>query len=289
MPERKPTPILSVLSYSGGRQSKALLRMTIDGTIKRPKNFVVLNVDPGMENSGTYPHVAEDADLCEQHGIDFMTVRSGDLFRDLVWRKERGLTRIDNPPYWTKQPDGKRGKLKQSCTKFYKIAPIWRATRRILELKFGISANPNATSHLWKNMVDHWIGFAADEEHRSTESPAKYVRFRYPLIENNISTDDIMGYFRDNSISPPPRSMCNACFAHGLRSLKEMHDNRPDDWEQAVLVDESIRDMSDVKVKLPCYVSATLIPLTELAERDFDLGNLKDNEVHSCNTGMCFV
>lgn len=37
------------------------------------------------------------------------------------------------------------------------------------------------------------------------------------------------------------------------------------------------------------FVSRTLVPLTKLAEMDFNLGDDFLQEKHSCNSGVCFV
>ena len=54
--------------------------------------------------------------------------------------------------------------------------------------------------------------------------------------------------------------------------------------------DDSIRDMGRYGVQDgDCYVSDTLVPLRELAERNFDMGSALENVKHECDTGMCFV
>ena len=49
-------PLITVLSYSGGKQSAALLWAVLDGKQEIPNNFVVLNADPGAENTLTYKY-----------------------------------------------------------------------------------------------------------------------------------------------------------------------------------------------------------------------------------------
>lgn len=66
---------------------------------------------------------------------------------------------------------------------------------------------------------------------------------------------------------------------------------RPEDWEQAVRVDRSIRDMSAWGVDQTAFVSRTTMPLEELARRGFDVsGELEDDDDdYSCDSGFCFV
>ena len=63
---------------------------------------------------------------------------------------------------------------------------------------------------------------------------------------------------------------------------------RPDDFEQAVLIDEAIRDLTQIGIRDECYVSWTLIPLRELAARGFpDIDG--EMEAMACHSGHCFV
>lgn len=74
-------------------------------------------------------------------------------------------------------------------------------------------------------------------------------------------------------------------------NFKKMHDERPDEfWNQAVAVDDAIRDLFCVGVKDECFVSSTLIPLRTLAELDFILPDSAREEADQrCHSGHCFV
>jgi len=283
-------PSLTVLNFSGGTQSSCLAWMVIRGEIEVDLDrFVIMTADPGMENSHTYEYNEMIGEECKAAGIECYKASGPDLYSDLINLDSK--TRIDNPPYWIKRDDGSVGMLRQLCTKYYKIDPMLKSVRKILNQKFGTPFPPAS-----KNMpvVEQWIGFSADEMRRANKATGnkkrpEYSKLRYPLIELGMNATDVHNYFVTIGKPSPARSLCNGCFAHGLRSLKDMHDNRPGDWRQAVAVDQSIRDMSCLGVKYPAFVSKTLVPLEELAERDFDLGNVRKNDIHSCDTGMCFV
>lgn len=275
--------LLTTLSYSAGVQSHALLEMLLRGDIEKPKNFLVLNADPGMENSLSYEFVAATKKRCADAGIDFITAPGPNLFQDLTTFRERKLERLDNPPLWTKSKLGKRGRLKQLCTSAYKIAPIRRALRRYLNQKFGVSLVTRRPPP-----VEIWIGFAADEAHRCQEADVKYTKFRWPLIELGMDRLKVEGYYLKHGIEKPPRSVCNACFANGLKHFEDMYQHRPDDWDQAVAVDESIRDLSQFGVEDECYVSSTLIPLKDLPKIAFKKYDADYTE-HRCNSGVCFL
>lgn len=279
--------LLTVLNYSGGRQSTCLLEMVLRGEIAMPRNFVVLNADPGMESSRTYELVKQMKSRCSSAGIRFETVSAGSLYQDLLDMVKNPKKRIDNPPFWTKSADGKIGRLKQGCTKKYKIAPMDRAVRSILREKYRISTK---TTKIMPGAVENWIGMAADEARRISEPDTKYKVFRYPLIEMGMTTSDVSDYFINRGLPMPPRSVCNACFANGLRYFKEMATERPEDFEMACKVDDAVRHgLKCCGIRDDVYVSSTCIPLRNLKEMNFTLPDVKEQDKHSCNSGYCFV
>ena len=275
-----------------------------------PTHFAVINADPGMENSLTYKYNSMIRGLCEESGIRYIKAAGPNLYNDLVSLTPE-TPRVDNPPYWVINDKGKIGRLMQGCTNHYKVAPMDREIRKLLYEIHGISIK----SRRIPGVVVKWIGFTAEESQRKSEPDQKYVRFEYPLIEKGIYKKDVHAFYKKNGIELPPRSVCNGCFANGLETFKEMRDNRPGDFQQAVDVDESIRH-NIPGVKGDCYVSRTCIPLKQLDAQDFKLSpdqidRLKnrlqpdgetlhaiglrgsnpegDQDEFSCDKGVCFV
>lgn len=280
-------PILTSLSYSAGEQSHGLIEMVLRGHIERPHNFVVLNADPGMEDERSYEFVKLSKRRCAEAGIPFVTADGPNLYSDLILTPYVGESRLDNPPYWVKKPNGKIGRLRQKCTGAYKIAPMSRARRLLLKQLCGVSLKTKRISR-----VDVWVGFAADEANRVTAKKTakgpKYLHLRYPLIERGITKARMAGYYLDHNIPKPPRSVCAACFANGLAYLQDMYLNRPGDWEKAVAVDEAVRDLRHIGIKWPVFVSSTCIPLKDLPALGFKQQDA-DYREHRCNSGVCFV
>lgn len=305
-------PYITVLSYSGGVQSHLLLEMVLCGEIEKPFNFVVMNANPGMEDSRTYHFVNRARERCADAGIDFITAQGPNLYSDLVNSRFDGATRLDNPPYWTKQiipahreevevtinsegdtektwedvPETvKRGRLKQKCTEHYKLAVMDRALRHYLSRKHGISWN---TKRLRLGLVEKWIGFAHDEWHRCSGSDVDYINLRFPLIELKMDKAKCVGWYMKRNLAIPPRSVCNACFANGLLHFKDMYINRPEDWDQAVAVDNALETWKGRITKEEVFVSSSLIRLRDLPSIDFGLED-EDMSEHHCNSGVCFV
>lgn len=276
-------PVLTVLNFSAGKQSSALLWMVLRGDLRPRGDFLVLRADPGMENSKTYEYAEFMRQRCKEEGINYAVAPGPNLYEDLI-NLDDATARLDNPPYWTKDEKGKIGRLRQKCTRHYKIAPMDRYIRQYLEDNHGISSK---SSHLGCGIVEKWIGFTLDEAHRIKPPKRKYIRFYYPLIEKQMKKVDTLEYFKRYKLPIPPRSVCNACFANGLDTLEEMYYNRPDDWQQAVNVDRAVRDLSPIGVHDEVFVSHTGQPLEELARQGFTKGVDKDD--WSCDSGYCFL
>lgn len=279
-------PLLTVLNFSGGKQSSALLWMVLRGEIRAPKHFVVLTADPGMENSDTYEYVRDMQQRCAEAGIGAVTVPGPNLYEDLVTLRTRKTDRLDQPPYWTKSGDGSEGRLQQKCTREYKIRPMDRYVRRLLRERFSLGERSQPP----QGCVEKWIGFAYDEQARIKLPSAGYQTFAFPLVERRMDREAVEAYFRDHALPVPPRSVCNACFANGLDHLQRMYRERPDDWQKAVEVDEAVRDLSQIGIRDRVFVSATRVPLRELARRGFDVSDVrKDADAYSCDSGYCFT
>lgn len=287
MKNNNPEPLLTVLNFSGGKQSSVLLWMVLRGDLPKPENFLVVTADPGMENSETYDYIQMMHEQCREHGIEAHVAKGPNLYEDLINLKGSGKTRFDNPAFWAKKANGKVGQLMQKCTRIYKIAPMDRFLRIVLEERYGLGRK---SSGLGANIVEKWIGFSKNEEHRVKPSQQKYICFRYPLIELGMTNTGVLDYYKKHGLPIPPRSVCNACWANGLDTFKQMYEERPHDWEQAVSVDNAIRDLSQIMVEEEIYVSRTCLPLEQLPDIGFRMTAKKDNsDQWSCDSGYCFV
>lgn len=274
----------TALSFSGGLGSSGVLQLIIDGVIPRPQNFIVCNADPGGESSETYKTLARYKAVCASLGIPFLEAKRN-LFKGLLGLKASSATRFDLPPFWTKnRTTGKKGRLLQRCTKEFKIAPMDRLIRDWLEQNLGI---PRYSKRIGTGTLHKLIGFSSDEWHRIKEAKQHYVEFRYPLIDLKMTKADLKLYFIKRGLPVPARSVCQFCYANDVDYFKEMHADRPDNWAEAVAVDEAIRDLRQVGVEDECFVSSTLIPLRVMAEMNFE--NLTDQEMVACHSGHCFV
>lgn len=276
---------LTVLSFSGGTGSGAIAEMLLNGDLQCSTELLIVTADPGMENSRSYDYVKEMEERFRKAGFDHRIVKT-DLYGDFLQACKEKRSRFDHPPFWTKnKKTGSKGRLKQLCTSAYKIAPMQRLVRHKLLETYGISRH---TRRLGEDIVRMWIGFSVDELQRIKEAKQKYTYFQYPLIAKKMKKADVAAYYKKINRPLPPRSVCNACFANDLDYFKKMYEERPNDWKQAVEVDEACRDLSWIKIKDECYVSSSLVPLKDLPEMGFKTGKNEDKSM-PCQTGFCFI
>jgi hypothetical protein len=275
--------LLTSLSFSGGTGSGCIAEMLLNGDLVCDTPLVIVTADPGMENSSTYDYVAEMSERFYEKGFDHRIVKT-DLYGNFLAAVKRKDTRFDLPPFWTKnRKTGKRGRLMQKCTGAYKIAPMQRVVRKKLEEVAGISTS---CKRFQQNCVRTWIGFSKDEISRIKEPKQKYIWLQYPLVAMGMTKNDVFRYYKKINRPLPPRSVCNACFANDVSHFKEMYENRPSDWEQAVAVDDACRDLSFMRVDDECYVSSTLKSLRQLCDEGFAESEKPDI---LCQTGFCFL
>lgn len=280
--ERKP--YVTVLNFSAGAQSSMMLEMVLRGEIEKPLRFLVVNADPGMEGGRTERNLRFYRERCAKAGIDIITAPGPNLYNDLVSLPFTGSKRLDNPPFWTKDESGKRGRLRQKCTQLYKIASMDRAVRKWMSQKHGVTQGM-----LRPALVEKWIGFCSDEWHRCSESDVAYIKFRYPLIELKMSKQDVLEKFKSYGMAVPKRSVCSGCPFNGLDHFKDMYENEPSSWEQAVEIDNSLEKWRGLGItEQEPFVSSSLIRLRDLPAMNFGM-DAEDMSEHHCNSGVCFL
>ena len=273
-------PKIVVLNFSGGGQSTALAQMLLQGEIPMPPHLLVLSADPGMEKSETYRIISETHEKFRQRGITAVTVPGPNLYDDLT-RIQADTSRMDNPPYFTVNPQtGKRGRLLQKCTRFYKIAPMDRYLRIYLDRKFGIS---QGSKRLGSGIVEKWIGITADEAGRRTSLPRrKYIRFFYPLAALGLTKQDTAAKFTKWGLPVPPRSVCAACFAHDGASIQDAR-TRPAYYNQMLAVDGRLRDFGLPGARDDLYMTSHGLRVEDITPEN------GGGDMEGCTAGYCFV
>lgn len=274
-------PRLLVINFSGGVQSTALVYMVLRGELPLPvslSNVVVLTADPGMEMTGTYETVRQVQAACEEAGVRAYTVEGPSLYEDLT--RDPAPTRLDNPPYFVRKGSGEKpGRLRQKCTRQYKIRPMNRAVRDELRLRGIPVRGPRA-----HGVVEKWIGFPLDEVHRFSMPDNDYERFKFPLADLRMTKADVKSWLEKQGLPVPGRSVCAACFANTPAFFCRMKDNDPEAWAKAVAVDTAVRRHPAMAGMGAIFVSDTMRPLASIVGSDD-----ADRDELSCDTGYCFL
>lgn len=227
---------MKVLSHGGGVQTRALLRLCLNGEWERPDHVVF--ADTQAEPEEVYRAVQEDKEACEADGIPFHIVTRGDLSATDKWG---GLS----IPAFTLNGNGNGGMLRRQCTNRFKVAPI----RTLLRSLGATAATP----------VELWLGISTDEASRCKPSNVKYATHRWPLIEMGWSRDNCLDYLTAHGITPT-KSACVFCPYHNASEWRRIRAN-PRDWEAAVAYDQAIRKTRPAGGDV--FVHSARVPLDE--------------------------
>lgn len=269
-------PTLRLLSLGAGVQSTTLALMTAYGDL--PKVDGAIFADTGWEPKRVYEHLFKLRDVLEAAGIPLYLVAKGNLRKDVIDPERRYASvpyfvqnepgpcgdcnatgRVDDPEgievdehgdalqikcgrcRGTGHDDGK-GIGRRQCTSEYKLSPINRKARELLG-----APGPEFRYVPRGRVAEQWIGFSTDEIHRASDKEdgkrrdVLYVRKRYPLLELGMSRKDCERWLRARGWGDVAKSACIGCPFHGNRQWRDLRDNHPDEWADAVAFDEAIR------------------------------------------------
>ncbi len=269
------SPTLRVLSLGAGVQSTVLALLAARGEIG-PMPDCAIFADTQFEPAGVYTHL----DWLEtQLPFPVVRVTAGDIRADHLSGTTTGGSTFRSMPLYT--ADG-RGTLMRQCTKAYKIEPILKEIRRQLGLPFRARV-PSGV------VVEQWIGISTDEVTRAKRNQQQWLRNRWPLIELEWSRLDCQRWFAQCYPGRAlAKSACIACPYHDGATWRDMRDNDPASWEQAVVFDAGIRKAGTRGgLRQETYVHRQAVPLDQADLRTpADHGQL--SFLDECE-GMCGV
>jgi len=320
-------PTLRLLSLGAGVQSTVLALMAARGDLPRIDGAVF--ADTGWEPQRVYAHLLRLRDVLTDAGIPLYIVSSGNLRADSLNPAHRYASvpyfvqnppgpcgpctatgRVDDPEgpgqvacrrcRGTGRDDGK-GMGRRQCTSEYKLAPISRKVRELL----GACA-PDYRRVPKGRTCEQWIGFSADEITRvSDKDTVSYITKRYPLLDLGMSRADCQRWLRRAGWDTVAKSACVGCPYHGNRQWRDIRDNHPDEWADAVAFDEAIRKGGAREIPLggQAFLHSSRLPLAiapidhvtarEWAERQGDIfdaiadQDLEDGDPDGCSPYGC--
>jgi hypothetical protein len=219
-----------ILSLGAGVQSTVLLLMSAEGRL--PKLDAAIFADTGWEPRAVYEHLERAESAASAAGIPVFRVSAGNLRADSISPGHR----FASVPYFIRNPDGSDGMGRRQCTSEYKLAPINRKVRELL----GASA-PDFKRVPKGRVAEQWIGFSADEIGRvSDHGGVSYVRKTHPLIDLGMDRAACQRWLAARGWAVA-KSACIGCPYHGNRAWRELRDQRPDEWADAIEFDAAIR------------------------------------------------
>lgn len=228
------TPDVVALSLGAGVQSTALLLLAADGIL--PKPDVAIFADTGWEPAAVYAQVERAASEAKRIGVAFHRVSKGHLRNDAIDPAHR----YASIPYFVRNPNGSDGMGRRQCTSEYKLAPITRKLRELLG-----ASSPDFRRVPKGRVAEQWIGFSTDEVQRANRrkdsQSVLYLTTRYPLLDLGMSRDDCSEYLASKGWGNTVKSACIGCPFHGNRQWRDLRDNHPDEWADAVEFDAAIR------------------------------------------------
>jgi 3'-phosphoadenosine 5'-phosphosulfate sulfotransferase (PAPS reductase)/FAD synthetase len=263
------------ISLGWGVQSFTLAAMSALGIL--PKVDVAIHADTEHEMAGTYEFARQWTGWLEGHGVKVATVRntkSGGT--NVVARDSTATVPAVMIPAFTISAEGKRGKVHRQCTRAWKIDPV----RRYLQ------------AHRAKQPVDLWLGISTDEWHRAKDANVKYITHTHPLLDLDMSRNDCLQWLAEHDLPAPGKSSCTFCPLHNKAAWQAMKRAGGADWEDAIRVDASVRD-----VRLPgqMFVHSKCIPLVDAVPISEDYGYTQlamlgsDDDDAECDSGFCFL
>lgn len=236
------------LSLGAGVQSSALLVLLDREDVLTGAIFA----DTGWEPPAVYDHLERLEGLVE---APIHRATAGNIRRDVLEAVDGGGGRFASLPLYTRKPDGKVSMLRRQCTWEYKIRVVRRKIRELLGM--GDRGDPSRP-------ISMLLGISLDEVQRAKPSGTEWIQNEWPLLfDYPMTRHDCKRWWLDNVGPPlPPRSACIGCPFHTDKEWREMKEERPEEWAEAVAFDRAIRSLP--RINNPCFLHRSGQPLEDV-------------------------
>ena len=265
---------LTILSLGAGVQSTTLALMAARGELPMPDCAIF--ADTGWEPRAVYDHLdrLEAALPFPVHGV-----QAGNLRDDIEAKNSARSGRFAAVPWFTLDQGGNVGMGRRQCTAHYKLEPLGKKVRELL----GYEGKGRV-----RGLATILIGISTDEALRMKPARVRYMRNTWPLIDRGMSRAACLRWL-ENAGWNAPKSSCIGCPFHSNAQWRDLKDNAPEEWAEAVRPDAIIRDGgSDRGIKAQQFMHRSCKPLA-----DVDLSTWKERGQldlfnNECE-GMCGV
>ena len=230
-----------ILSLGAGVQSTALLLMSALGDL--PKLDGAIFSDTGWEPKVVYEHLDRiEREIAKPAGIPIYRVGSGNIRNDALNPNHR----FASMPLYIKNRDGGDGMTRRQCTSEYKLKPIKAKVRELLGAQPREDGTPGRVPA--GRYVEQWVGISTDERERALDQYGNlktgdvlYSRNRYPLLELGMNREQCIILLTKHGYGSTPKSACIGCPFHTNRQWRQLRDEHPEEWQDAVEFDAAIR------------------------------------------------
>ena len=268
----------TVLSLGAGVQSSALALMCEQNAFGLQRPDLAIFADTGWEPPAVYEHLEW---LEKQLSYPVVKVSAGNIREDLLKGVDaNGRPFLNLPVHFADEKGRQTGVGRRKCTEDYKIKPIREYLRNYLGIPKGQRAPKNI-------QVEQWLGISIEESQRQKPNPVEWITNKYPLVEKGFSRTQLHAWFKDRYPDRSlPKSSCIGCPYHGNSEWKEMKQNDVESWNDAVYIDNTLRNLPDIRNNLRgfAYLHRSRIPL-QFAEVD-DVSSYSESMAEECE-GIC--
>lgn len=256
---------MRVLSLGAGVQSSTLLLMACEG---EEQIDAAIFADTQWEPAAVYEWLTVLEGQAQAAGIPVYRVTAGNIREDSLSREGRKAS----IPAHLINTQGGSGMLRRQCTQEYKVRPIQRKLREL-----GASA---------RKPVELVIGISLDEYQRMRSSAVRYVRHVYPLVDRRLTRGDCVIWLGQHGYPNPAKSACIGCPFHRNAEWRDLRDNRPNEWADAVAFDAAIRSLPRIEGSVFLHSQRVPLPMADLrSEQDRGQMDLFDGCGVLCPSG----
>jgi hypothetical protein len=281
---------MNIISLGAGVQSTTMLLMAdrgellvekyidIDGEMVNTQELHPIKVDcaifcdTGWEPKRVHEHLER---LISEVSIPIHIVSKGNIRQDIVDELNGKKKRVAFLPFYTEDVNGNKGIGHRQCTNQYKIQPFNKKARELLGLKKGQRIKPNTVNKL--------LGITTDEINRVKPSRETWSNNIYPFIDMRWNRSDCISYLKSIGWGDTPKSACIGCPFHSNKMWVNKKNNYPEEFADAVELDNMLRMGNDKNTKIKRYIHGSLTPLSDAYFGDENQQNLFDMECE----GMC--
>ena len=277
---------MTVISLGAGVQSTTMALMAAKGEIG-PMPDCAIFADTGSEPANVYKHL----EWLMSPGVlpyPVHIVTGGNIKDDLLrgFSDTGGQGTFVGVPFFIQKMKAngvsfEPGMGRRQCTRHYKVDTLIKAQRQLLgyEPRVRIPAGS----------MEVWIGISLDEAMRAKPARQPWQTNRHPLLDLRMTRAQCLEWLEANGYPRPPKSACTFCPFRDDSGWRDMKENDPESFQDAVNVDVAVRENGHLnKRRNKLYVHRSLKPLSEVDfETSEDKGQL-NMFINDCE-GMCGV